>query len=715
MMRHIPFLHKPCHLRPLHFVQNLLTVCCKLQAHPGKMISPNTIQQILSRIDIVEIVGSFVKLKKRGTNYLGLCPFHNEKSPSFTVSPAKEIYKCFGCGRSGNSISFLMEAEKYSYVEALRWLAAKYNVEIEETETSPEVKIQQQVADSLYIINNFAQQFFSNVLFNTAEGQDIALSYLKQRGFREDIIKKFQLGFNPEGRDTFTKAALAAQYNIDYLQKSGLVNQRDGNSFDNYRGRIIFPVHNQSGKVLGFGARIIKKNDKAPKYINTPENEIYVKSKILYGSYFARQAIDKADECLLVEGYTDVISLHQAGIENVVASGGTSLTPDQLRLVKKYTNNLTIIYDGDKAGIKAAFRGLDLALEESLNVKLVLIPDGEDPDSYVNKVGAAAFKEFVLANKQDVVLFQLGIALEDAGGDSVKKSAVVSQVAETISKINKTEDFTKQQDYIKQSAEILKIEERGLHELVNKFIREKVTQDQNRFQKQEAQQAAEVPEAERSDFSDEVFSVLFQEEIIERAVLRIVLNHGTREWKDGEKVIDYIMKELVDNQVSELDDVFDNKLIPAIIAEYRRRSSTDPNLSIKDFVYSEDKDVARLVIESTSQSYEISKKWSEEGTGKVDQRIFRLSYEDFMKEVIHNEDPNNAIYIHHIDDLYYEEVEDVLVYLKLRKLKKLILLNEKDMEDPKAPDMMTFIESHMYLKSQHMELAKRKKIVYFPF
>ena len=345
------------------------------------MISQDSIQQILSRIDIVEIVGSFVKLKKRGTNYLGLCPFHNEKTPSFTVSPAKEIYKCFGCGRSGNSISFLMEAEKYSYVEALRWLAAKYNVEIEETETSPEYKQQQQVADSLYIINNFAQQYFTHALINTEEGQDIALSYLKERGFREEIINKFQLGYNPEARDGFTKAALAAQYNLEYLQKTGLVNVRDGNTYDNYRGRIIFPIHNQSGKVLGFGARLIKNNDKAPKYINSPENEIYVKSKILYGSYFARQAIDKADECLLVEGYTDVVSLHQACIENVVASGGTSLTPDQLRLIKKYTNNLTIIYDGDSAGIKAALRGLDLALEESLNVKLVLIPDNEDPDS----------------------------------------------------------------------------------------------------------------------------------------------------------------------------------------------------------------------------------------------------------------------------------------------------------------------------------------------
>ncbi|HEX6179659.1 MAG TPA: DNA primase, partial [Chitinophagaceae bacterium] len=305
------------------------------------MISQQTIQQIQSRIDIIEIIGEFVKLKKRGVNYLGLCPFHNEKTPSFTVSPVKEIYKCFGCGKSGNAISFLMDLEKYSYVEALRWLANKYNVAIEETEVSPELRIQQQVAESLHIINNFAQKFFTDRLFNSQEGEDVALTYLRERGFREEIIQKFQLGFSPGQRDAFATEALAAKFNLELLQKTGLVVVRDDKAVDNYRGRIIFPVHNQTGKIIGFGARVIGSADRGPKYINTPENEIYVKSKILYGSYFARQAIDKNDECLLVEGYTDVISLHQAGIENVVASGGTSLTQDQIRLIKKYTNNLT--------------------------------------------------------------------------------------------------------------------------------------------------------------------------------------------------------------------------------------------------------------------------------------------------------------------------------------------------------------------------------------
>ena len=318
------------------------------------MISPNTIQQITSRIDIIDVVGEFVKLKKRGTNYMGLCPFHNEKSPSFTVSPAKEIYKCFGCGKSGNTITFLMEHEKYSYVEALKWLAARYHIEVEETQSSPEQKLLVQTADSLHIINQFAQKFFADQLFNTEDGQDIALSYLKERGFREDVLNKFQVGYNPDAKDKLTRELLSNQFNKELLPKTGLVSFRNGDEMvDNYRGRIIFPIHGTSGKIIGFGARVIGKSDRGPKYINTPENEVYSKSKILYGTYFAKSAIDKADECLLVEGYTDVVSLHQAGIENVVASGGTSLTTDQLRLIKKYTNNLTIIYDGDSAGVKA--------------------------------------------------------------------------------------------------------------------------------------------------------------------------------------------------------------------------------------------------------------------------------------------------------------------------------------------------------------------------
>ena len=646
------------------------------------MISQNTIQQIQSRIDIIDIVGSFVKLKKRGTNYLGICPFHNERTPSFTVSPAKEIYKCFGCGKSGNSIGFLMELEKFSYVEALRWLANKYNVEIEETEMSPEHKLLQSNADSLFIINNFAQQFFSDYLFNADEGRDIGLSYLKERGFREDIIKKFQIGFNPGDRDRFATAALNAQYNIELLQKSGLVAIRDNKPADNYRSRIIFPIHNQSGKILGFGARILKTNDKAPKYINTPENEIYVKSKILYGSYFARQAIDKADECLLVEGYTDVVSLHQAGIENVVASGGTSLTQDQLRLIKKYTNNLTIIYDGDSAGIKAALRGMDLALEESLNVRLVLIPDKEDPDSYVNKVGAAAFIEFINANKKDFVLFQLNVSLKDAGTDSIKKSALVNQVAETISKINKAEDFTRQQDYIKQCAELLKIEEGGLHALVNKFIRDRITKDENKQSRDDANDAFNKSQSP-ADIEDDALVLLNKDEEHEKAMVRSLLEFGLKEWDNNLRVAEHIFAEIDNNQ---LEDLIDNKNLIALVKTYKSWYDAGLEPTTKTFLYHEDLAMSTLVVNVMDYNTEISPNWNEFYQGKIATR----------------------------EDLYKEEVFSTVNYLKLRKTKRMMDENQREMEkEHTMEEQLMLLQIHQHLKQIEIDLTRALGTVIF--
>lgn len=635
------------------------------------MISQHTIQQIQSRIDIIEIVGGFVKLKKRGANYLGLCPFHNEKTPSFTVSPAKEIYKCFGCGRSGNSISFLMEHEKYSYTEALKWLANKYNVEIEETELSPEIKQLQQLADSLYIINNFAQKNFSDNLFNTEEGVDIGYSYLKERGFGEDIIKKFQLGYCLQQRDAFAKAALAAQYNKDILQKTGLVVMRDELLVDNYRGRIIFPVHNNTGKVIGFGARIIAKNDKAPKYINTPENELYIKSKILYGSYFARQAIDKNDECLLVEGYTDVISLHQAGIENVVASGGTSLTIDQLRLVKKYTNNLTIIYDGDSAGIKAALRGLDMALEEGLNVKLVLIPDKEDPDSYVNKVGAQRFREFIQANKKDFILFFLEVSLTEAGNDTNKKAAIVNQIAETIARLNRVEDFTRQQDYIKRCSELLKIEESGLIALVNKFIRDKVIKLESKQQGQEIRNFN--TEITQEDNPDESFSLFNKDELQERGIIRCLLEFGLKPWEEDKKVAEYIFEEFDDPAI------FENKKLVQVFDMYKNWYKEGIEPTARNFLYHEDQSIGALVVGIMEFPYELSPNWSNHFEGKMATR----------------------------DELYKEETFSTLTYLKLRKIKRMIEENQRDLEKPHTQDeQLMLLQTHQHLKQMETTLTK---------
>ena len=674
------------------------------------MISQNTIQQILGRLDIIDVIGGFVKLKKRGANFLGLCPFHNEKTPSFTVSPTKEIYKCFGCGRSGNTISFLMEHEKYSYVESLKWLANKYGIEIEETFQTDEQKQTQLTADSLYIINSFAQQFFTDQLFETEEGQDIGLSYLKERGFREDIIKKFQLGYSPEKKDAFTKEALAKQFSQELLVKTGLVVNRNEQLSDNYRGRIIFPVHNHSGKVLGFGARILKSNDKAPKYINTPENEIYIKSRILYGSFFARQAIDKSDECLMVEGYTDVISLHQAGIENVVASGGTSLTQEQLRLVRKYSNNITIIYDGDPAGVKAALRGLDLALEEGLNVKLVLIPDKEDPDSYVNKVGASAFKEFVSANKKDFILFQLEVSLTEAGRDSTKKAEVVNQIAETISKINKAEDFTKQQDYIKQCSEILKIDESGLHALVNKFIRNRIATQEKALPFDEAKQFEEnAKKAAAADYDDSTFSLLFKDELQEKEVARILLEYGLQKWDDSKTVADHVFSEMVE------ESLIDNPDVLKLITAFKAALQQTPGQTTKSFfVYHPDNSLSTLAVSLLNVPYEESEHWRREFNQSTGYRkeLFEKDYNDFIKTVSRKNEDELMTFLKTEEDKSLFEVESAINYLKLKKVKKLILQNQVDLEKPHTAEEHDVLhQTHEHLKQIEIELTRKSGTV----
>ncbi len=641
------------------------------------MIPQETIQQIVSRIDIIEIINSFVKLKKRGTNYLGLCPFHNEKSPSFTVSPSKEIYKCFGCGKSGNTISFLMEHEKYSYVEALKWLAAKYNVEIEEKETSPEFRQQQQVADSLYIINKFAQHFFHDSLLSSEEGINVGLSYLKERGFREEIIKKFELGYNPEARDTFAKAAVEMQFSKELLQKTGLVVERDNNLQDNYRGRIIFPIHNQSGKVTGFGARLIRKNDRAPKYINTPENEIYVKSKTLYGSWFARQAIDKADECLLVEGYTDVVSLHQAGIENVVASGGTSLTPDQLRLIKKYTSNLTILYDGDAAGIKAALRGLDMALEEGLNVKLALLPDKEDPDSYINKYGAEKFTNFIRENKKDFILFQLELALADAGDDTTKRAQIVNQIADSISKINRTEDFTKQQDYIRKTSELLKIDEGGLHNLVNKHTREKLSKEEKKSLPSEPTgSTGQQPPVSAEE--NEALELLKNELTHEKSVVRCLIEFGLKEWEEGKTVAEYLLYECID------DEMIDDPMLKKIVAFYKTCYEEKLEPTSRNFVYSEDLQMSNAVAALLDFPYELSEAWKEKYEMAVTTR----------------------------EDNYKSDITSTLQYLELKRIKKMIAVNAEELEKTTSWErQVLIIQTQTHLKKMETQITNEMGMV----
>jgi DNA primase len=674
------------------------------------VIAPAAIQQIMARTDITDVVGSFVKLKKRGTNLLGLCPFHNEKTPSFTVSPSKEIYKCFGCGKSGNTISFVMEHEKYSYPEALKWLAQRYAIEIEETFINDEQRQQLQTADNLFALNQFAQQFFSSQLLSTEEGQDIGLAYFREREFTDAIIQKFQLGYSPEQKDAFTKAAQAAQFNPELMIKSGLVANRYDQLSDNYRERVIFPIHNHSGKVLGFGARTLKKNDSAPKYINTPENEIYVKSKVLYGSYFARQAIDKANECLLVEGYTDVLSLHQAGIENVVASGGTALTPDQLRLVKKYTNNLTIIYDGDAAGIKAALRGLDLALEEGLHVQLVLIPDGDDPDSYVNKVGAAAFREFVQQHKKDVILFQLEVALRDAGTDSAKKAAVVNRMAETISRINKAEDFTKQQDYIKQCATVLKIDEAGLHTLVNKYIRDRITALERKAAPLSSVTIEEnAQKSAASNFDDATFLLLFRDELQEKEVARILLEYGHRSWNEAQRVSDFILEEIAD------ESLIENEEVRKLFSAYRslRQQGEDPN-GPQYFVQHPDQQLSILAVSLLQFPHEESARWKTEFSQQTgyQARLFEQDYDDFITTLSAGQESSLQHFLKAEEDRSAEVVQSAIHYLKLRKIKRMLLENQQDMEKQHSADEFSvLLQTHEHLKQMEIALGKQSGTV----
>ncbi len=483
----------------------------------------------------------------------------------------------------------------------------------------------------------------------------------------------------------------------------GLVANRNDQLTDNYRGRVIFPVHNHSGKVLGFGARILKSNDKAPKYINSPENEIYIKSKILYGSHFARQAIDKADECLLVEGYTDVVSLHQAGIENVVASGGTSLTPDQLRLIKKYSNNITIIYDGDPAGVKAALRGLDLALEEGLNVKLVLIPDNEDPDSYVNKVGALAFREFVQKNKKDFILFQLEVALKDAGNDSTKKSEVVNRMAETISKINKAEDFTKQQDYIKQCSELLKIDESGLHALVNKFIRERISTQERRMPFEEAKQPEE--NARPDDYDDATFNLLFRDELQEREVARLLLVCGIMKWDESKLIADHIFEEMVD------DSLIDNADVIRLIHSFKDILKNNPGeLNKNYFIYHPDIKLSALAVSLLNFPYEESEHWRREFSqaSGYQKQLFEKNYEDFIKTVAKDNKDDLMSFLNMDEDKTNDEVDSAINYLKLRKIRRMLLENQVDMEKQHTPDEYSMLhQTHEHLKKMEIELSRK--------
>lgn len=431
------------------------------------MIDQPTIDRILDAANIVDVVSEFVTLRKRGVNYVGLCPFHDDKSPSFYVSPAKNICKCFACGEGGTAVHFIMKHEQLGYFDALRFLAKKYNIEIQERELSDEEKRIRSDRESMFIVNAWAQQYFSQMLHEHVEGKTVGMRYFIERGFREETIRKFQLGYSLDQRDALYQQAIRKGYKKEYLEKTGLViAYENGNVNDRFRGRVIFPVHSLSGKVVAFGGRVLKKDEKTAKYVNSPESPIYHKSNELYGIYFAKQAIVKADRCYLVEGYTDVISMHQSGVENVVASSGTALTHGQIRLIHRFTNNITVLYDGDAAGIKAAIRGIDLLLDEGMNVKVVLLPDGEDPDSFACSHTATEFAEFIRQHETDFIRFKTKLLLADAGNDPVKRAALIGDIIRTISIV--PDDITRT-IYIRECSAMMEIDEQVVLNQVNKL------------------------------------------------------------------------------------------------------------------------------------------------------------------------------------------------------------------------------------------------------
>ena len=570
------------------------------------MIDRDTIDRIFDTADIVEVISDFVSLKRSGQNFKGLSPFTNEKTPSFLVSPAKGIYKDFSSGKGGNVVGFLMEHEKLTYPEALRYLAKKYNIEISEQEPTPEEIQQRNERESLLIITGWAQKYFTNILQNTPEGQSVGMAYFRERGFHDDIIRKFQLGYSPEQKDALTTEALKEGYKLDYLVKTGLTIQKDDYKADRFRGRIIFPIHGLTGNVTGFGGRILKSDEKMAKYLNSPESDIYQKSRILYGLYHAKQAIVKQEKCFLVEGYTDVLGLHQAGIENVVSSSGTALTNDQIRLIKRFTSNVTIIYDGDEAGIKASMRGIDMVLEEGLNIKVVPLPEGEDPDSYSKQLSATEFQQYIKENEKDFISFKTRLLMKDKEQDPVGKAGLINDVIRSISVIP---DTVMRSVYIKESARMLDIEERILYSQVYRLRKKKA---EDRYNKESRQEEIRIQSTPLPSFIKEIYS-----ELQEKLLVRFLLQYGNErlyEIQDEHAGNEYIsVAEYVVNEILNDELEFKNLLYRQIFEEVNNLIQKGEVIEIKYFVHHEDLRISQLAVDLLSSPYSLSKVHSRKG------------------------------------------------------------------------------------------------------
>lgn len=638
------------------------------------MISRETIDDLKNRIDIVDVVGDFVTLKRSGHNFKALSPFTNEKTPSFYVVPSKGIFKDFSSGKGGDAISFVMEHEGFSYLEAIRFLAKKYGVEI--TEDASSEKNLPGEREALYILMNYAKDHFHDLLVNHDEGKGIGMSYFHERGFKDRIIQKFELGFSLNEWDNLSKSAIGKGYSQEMLEKTGLiVKKENGKFYDRFRGRAIFPVHNLSGKVIAFGARILTKEKDQPKYINSPETEIYHKSQVLYGMFQAKNAIRRDDFCYLVEGYTDVISMHQAGIENVVASSGTALTEDQVKLVRRFTENITVLFDGDAAGIKAALRGIDLVLKGGLNVRVVLLPDGEDPDSYSKKKGSTAFTQFLKENTKDFISFKIDLLAAGIANDPIKKAEAIREIVTSISLIP---DPIKRSVYIHETSVLLKISEAVLLTELNKgLIQERKKQQEEKIKADQEKAPVPIPAEAASASSLDVLSLVQTQE---REVVRLLLNYADSELEEDVDLVSYFISEFEDLE-------FTNTTYKYIFDSFHQARDEGKLIDSHYFLGGSSEEVKRLVADLTLRKYHASKYWKEK---------YHIIFSDEKEKILENAHENVLRRKYRYVQKLIEENKEKIKYAEEKK-------SDKEIDE--------LIEIQMRLKNADKELADKLGIV----
>ena len=641
------------------------------------MIPEQTIQQVIDTARIEEVVGEVVHLKKRGVNFIGNCPFHDERTPSFTVSPVKGIYKCFGCGAAGNVVRFVMEHDQLTYPDAIRRLANKYNIEIAEIAVSPEVKAEQQQRESLLIVNQLVAEYFEQQLFETDEGRSIGLGYFKERGLREDIIRRFQLGFAPDSPQSLLQFAQTKGINPQTLEQLGIIVQKDDRQWAFFRKRVQFAIHNPQAKVVAFAGRTLSSDKKQAKYINSPETEIYHKSKVLYGIHLAKKSIAQLNECYLVEGYTDVLSLVQNGIENVVASAGTALTVEQIRLIKRYTPNITILYDGDAAGIKAALRGIDLVLEEDMNLKVVLLPEPEDPDSYIRKIGKTDFEQYLRKNAKDFVLFKTQLLLKDIGDDPIARATLVRDIVTTITLIP---DSIKRQIYVQKCAQLLLIDEQILINEVNKARLKNLKQQQKNagtetapdLSPEEIQYLTQQKPTANPNPNANYQESLNGMKLCEREMIRVLLEYGTYEIMEEIPVAAYLIHETQDiPYITPLH----NEIIAIYTEQLERGIIPDSDF----FINSSNEPIATLAIDVLTTPYAVSENWEKRDIFVTDKRS------KFKKDVLNL-------------------LNRFKLYFVMKRLKELVqdMQNLQNGNEPESADQI------MDLQVQFMQYTQRK-------